>query len=194
LINIGNSPVQEIYVDAEVEFKTRKPLGNKYLPIHHYVFIDFLSPSTENSNYSKRETIVSFDNFVAREIITDFFEGRTNYNGGPFLPNQKEMKDSSLWSSPKIKIECLYSDIQKNYYCSEMQLFFHIYKDPTDGNKLKLNLLNDSEINFLGFSKISSKKMQKHFKINRHLRYTAFFGESFEKNELVVVGVKWEKN
>jgi hypothetical protein len=187
LINIGNYPAQEIYVDADVEFIKRKPFGYKYLPVHRYTFVDFLSPFVENGNFSKKKSYVSFDNFVAREMIKDFYEGKNNHHGTPFLPSPKEMRDPYFWSSPKINIKCLYSDIQKNYYCSELQMFFHIWKDPNDSNKLKIYKLNDNEFNYLGVKRISFKQLQKHFKKNRHLRYTAFDGKSYKKDDLVVL-------
>lgn len=187
LINIGNCPAQEIYIDGNVEFIKRKPLGHKYLPVHLYTFMDFLSPFAENSSFSKKKTHVCFDNFVAREMIKDFYEGRNNHHGTPFLPGPKEMKDPYFWASPKINIKCLYSDIQKNYYCSELQTFFHIWKDPDDGNKLKIYLLNSNELSFLGIKRISFNQLQKHFKKNRHLRYTAFDGKSYKKDDLVVL-------
>lgn len=187
LINIGNCPAQEIYIDADVEFIKRKPFGHKYLPVHLYTFIDFLSPFVENGSFSKKKTQVSFDNFVAREMIKDFYEGRNNPNGTPFLPSPKEMKDPYFWASPKINIKCLYSDIQKNYYCSELQMFFHIWKDPVDGDKLKIYVINDKELSFLGIKRISFNQVQKHFKKNRHLRYTAFDGKSYKKDDLVVL-------
>ena len=184
--NIGNNPAQNICVDANVNFKKRKPLNNKELPIHMPTFIDFLPPQSDNSNFSEKEVNLSFDNFVARELIKDFFEGRKDPPGSPFLVNNKEMKDLDLWPSPKIIVRCLYSDIQGQNYSSEIRLFFHIYKD-SDEKKLKIYLLNMNELNFIGIKRVSKRYREKYLKNTRSLRYTAFDGEKYHKDELILL-------
>ena len=83
LANIGNQPAQNVYVDAEIHFKVNRPLGKKSLPVHLPEFISFLAPQTiENKTAS---VSARFDNFVARELIRDFFEGRRNMEGSPFF-------------------------------------------------------------------------------------------------------------
>jgi hypothetical protein len=186
ILNIGNNPAQNICIDANVNFKKRKPLDYKELPIHLPTFIDFLPPQSGNDIFSEKKVNISFDNFVARELIKDFFEGRKDWPGSPLLVNDNEMKDLDLWPSPKITVRCLYSDIQGQNYCSEIQLFFHIYKD-SDEKKLKIYLLNMGELNFIGIKRVSKRYREKYLKNTRSLRYTAFFGEKHHKNELILL-------
>lgn len=79
IINIGNIPAQNIILDAEVKFKKRRPLGVDVLPSHRYDFIDFLSPESSNKKRSLRKSSVSFDGFVAKEVIRDFL--KVGWNG-----------------------------------------------------------------------------------------------------------------
>jgi hypothetical protein len=184
--NIGNNPAQNIYADAIVYFKERRPLKYKELPIHMPDFIDFLPPISSNRSSSEKDITLSFDNFVARELIKDFFEGRTDSPGFPFLINDYELKNLDLWPSPKIIVRLLYSDIQGQNYCSEIQLFFHIYKD-SDEKKMKIYLSNMGEINFIGIKRVSKRYREKYLKNTRSLRYTAFNGEKYHKDELILL-------
>ncbi len=151
LANIGAHSAQNIYFDAEAQFKGRKPLSKHSLPVHLPEFLSFLSPNKGN-NSENIKTSARFDNYVAREVIRDFFQGRIGFEGFAFLPSKKEIKDRRLWPSPKLTIMCLYSDIQGQNYISELQLFFHIWKD-TVKNKLDIYLLNMQELEFIGIRK-----------------------------------------
>lgn len=187
LTNIGNHPAQNIYVDAEVHFKVNRPLGKKALPVHLPEFVSFLAPL---SNDIKTASVSArFDNFVARELIRDFFIGRRNLEGSPFLPSKAEMKNPKLWSSPKIIIRCFYSDIQGHNYLSEQQLFFHIWKDSEHG-KLSISLLNMAELQFVGIKPVSKRFREHSIKNNRHKRYMAFDGGNYSKKDLLLLVAK----
>lgn len=187
LTNIGNQPAQNIYVDAEVYFKENRPLGNKALPVHLPEFISFLAPQSKDD----KATIISarFDNFVARELIRDFFKGRHSLEGLPFLPSRAEMENPKLWPSPKVIIRCFYSDIQGHNYLSEQLLFFHIWKDNEHG-KLDIYLLNMQELQFVGIKPVSKTFREHYIKNNRHKRYMSFDGEFYSKKELLLLTAK----
>jgi hypothetical protein len=190
LANIGNQPAQNIYVDAEVNFKVNRPLGKKTLPVHLPEFISFLAPqSIENKTAS---VSVRFDNFVARELIRDFFEGRHNMEGMPFLPSRAEMENPKLWPSPKVIIRCFYSDIQGHNYLSELQFFFHIWKD-SEHSKLDINLVNMQELQFIGIKPVSTRFRDRYIKNNRHKRYMSFDGKKYSKNDLLLLAAKRTK-
>ena len=186
IVNIGNIPAQSIIVDAEVTFKKRRPLGNKALPVHYPHFIEFLSPESTREKRSEKEVSVSFDRFVAREIILDFFEGRRGLPGSPFLPSVEEMQDTELWPSPLLNFRCLYSDIHGQNYCSEIRRFFHIWRD-TEKIALDIYLLNMGEVGFKGISKIDKAYVEGYNYHRRHLRYTAFDGEKYDEGELLLL-------
>ena len=186
VVNIGNIPAQNIIVDAEVKFKTRMPLGNNRLPIHLYNFIDFLSPESTNKVRSEKEVSVSFDNFVAKEIIFDFFEGRREWPGFPHLPSTEEIQDLKLWPSPSFEIRCLYSDIHGQNYCSEIQRFIHIWRD-TDNKKLDIYFTNMDESSFKGIRKIDQAYKDNYNYRRRNLRYSAFDGKKYEEDDLILL-------
>jgi hypothetical protein len=186
VVNIGNIPAQNIIVDAEVKFKKRKPLGNKSLPTHLYNFIDFLSPESSNKERSEKEVSISFDNFVAKEIILDFFEGRIQWSGFPDLPSTKEIQDSKLWPSPCFEIRCLYSDIHGQNYCSEIQRFIHIWRD-TDKNRLDIYFTSMGESSFKGITKIDQTYKENYNYRKRNLRYSAFDGKKYEEDDLILM-------
>ncbi|MDD5222397.1 MAG: hypothetical protein PHE84_00270 [bacterium] len=186
LNNIGNNPAQNIYIDSHVFFKKRRQFGKNTLPIHLPEFISFIPPFTENNEKSQIKITLAYDGFLAKEIIKDFFGSRNNY-GFPWLSFSNEMKSSILWPSPRIKIKCFYSDIQNRHYCSEHSLFFHIFWDP-DIRKLGIYLLrNLEELSFFGIENISRISIRKHFKKQRSLRYTSFYGQKFKRNELILL-------
>lgn len=187
LTNIGNQPAQNIYFDAEVHFKVNRPLGEKTLPVHLPEFVSFLAPQ---SNDNKTTSVSArFDNFVARELIRDFFGGRRNMEGSPFLPSRAEMENPKLWPSPKVIIRCFYSDIQGHNYLSEQLLFFHIWKDSEHG-KLDIYLLNMQELQFVGIRPVSKRFREKYIKNNRHKRYMSFDGEKYSKKDLLLLTAK----
>lgn len=190
LTNIGSQPAQNIYIDAEVHFKVNRPLGNKVLPVHLPVFIPFLAP--QSNDYKTSGVSVRFDNFVARELIRDFFEGRRDMEGSPFLPSKTEMRDPNLWPSPKVIIRCFYSDIQGHNYISESQLFFHIWKDSEHG-KLGIYILNMQELEFVGIKPVSNMFRERYIKTNRHKRYMSFDGGKYSKKDLVLLSVRRRK-
>ena len=187
LTNIGNQPAQNIYVDADVHFKENRPLGKKALPVHLPEFISFLAPQ---SNDDKTASVsVRFDNFVARELIRDFFKGRRNMDGSPFLPSRAEMESPKLWPSPKVIIRCFYSDIQGHNYLSEQLLFFHIWKDSEHG-KLGIYRLNMQELQFVGIKPVSKRFREHYLKNNRHKLYISFYGEKYSKMDLLLLAAK----
>ncbi|MCJ7481371.1 MAG: ATP-binding protein [Thermodesulfovibrionales bacterium] len=186
VVNIGNIPAQNIIVDAEVRFKKRRPFGNKSLPIHLYKFIDFLSPESTNKERSEKEVMVSFDNFVAKEIIFDFFEGRNKWPGFPFLPSIEDMQDAKLWPSPSFEIRCLYSDIHGQNYCSEIQRFIHIWPD-SKKKILDIYFTNMNESSFKGIKKIDQAYKDNYNYQRRNLRYSAFDGKKYDKGELMLL-------
>lgn len=195
--NIGNSPAQKIFLDADTTFKNRRPLNRKNLPIPSYNFIDFLGSSEEigSSNEVKDllKSSIAFKGFVSQEIIKDFFEGRKDFKGFPTLPHNEEMKDPNLWPSPKVRIVCFYSDIQENVYCSELEFFFHIWVDKENNNELKIYSLNLEDIGFLGVRQVTKKHKQEHFRRTRNFRYCSFWGKEFRQNELVLLRAERKK-
>jgi hypothetical protein len=192
LTNIGNQPAQNIYVDAEVHFKVNRPLGNKSLPVHLPNFVSFLAPQSNKSDKTT-STSARFDNFVARELILDFFRGRRGMEGFPFLPSRAEMENQKLWPSPKVIIRCFYSDIQGQNYLSELQLFFHIWKDSEHG-KLDIYLLNMQELEFVGIRPVSKRFRERHINNNRHKRYMSFDGEKYSKKDLLLLSTRKIEN
>jgi hypothetical protein len=187
LANIGNQPAQNIYIDAEAYFKTNSPLGEQSLPVHSPEFVTFLAP---NSRENDKETNVSarFDNFVARELIRDFFIGRKNMEGFPFLPSRIEMEKKRLWPSAKIIIRCLYSDIQGQNYLSQLQLFFHLWRD-SDLKKLNIYVLNMQDIQFIEIKPISKRFRERYIKNKRYKRYMSFDGEEHSKSDLLLLSM-----
>jgi hypothetical protein len=186
VVNIGNIPAQDIIVDAEVRFKKRRPLGKKSLPVHLYKFIDFLSPESTSKERSEKEVAVSFDKFVAKEIIFDFFEGRKEWPGFPHLPSIEEMQDAKLWPSPSFEIRCLYSDIHGQNYCSEIQRFIHIWRD-TENKILDIYFTNMDESSFKGIRKIDQAYKDNYNYQRRNLRYSAFDGNEYDEGELLLL-------
>ncbi|MHA2309245.1 MAG: AlbA family DNA-binding domain-containing protein, partial [Candidatus Heimdallarchaeaceae archaeon] len=81
LANIGNIPAQNVIVDAEIHFAKRRPCNSDSLPIHLYQFIDFLPPISILKEMNGGNYHVIFDNFIAKEIILDFFENRKKFKG-----------------------------------------------------------------------------------------------------------------
>lgn len=185
LINIGNQPAQNIYFDAEAHFKTNRPLGKKVLPLHLPEFLPFLSPK---SNANQEPAIVSaqFHNFVGKELIRDFFKGRRSLEGLAFLPSKAEMKNRALWPSPKILVHCFYSDIQGQHFVSEIELFFHIWRDKDHG-KLGVYVLNMQELEFIGIRRVSRRFREAYIKKNRSNRYSSFSGDKYSKGELLLL-------
>ena len=186
VVNIGNIPAQNIIVDAEVKFKKRRPLGNKSLPVHLYSFIEFLSPESTSKERSEKEVTVSFDNFVAKEIIIDFFDGRNEWPGFPNLPSIEEMQDASIWPSPSFEIRCLYSDIHGQNYSSEIQRFIHIWRD-TKKKILDIYFINMDESSFKGIRKIEQSYKDNYNYQRRNLRYSAFDGNKYDESDLVLL-------
>ena len=190
LSNIGNNPAQNIYLDAEVQFKANRPLGYNSLPIHLPEFIPFLEPGNLKDKDHSRNFQIRFDNFVAHVIIKDFFTLRNSFKGIAFLPSKKEIDNPDLWPSPRIIIKCFYTDIQGQNYLSTVQTFFHVWKDP-ENSKYDIYLMNFREIDFIGIKQISRRYRNKHVEDNRHLRYSAFYGEKHAKNEVVLLTKKF---
>lgn len=186
VINIGSLPAQNIIVDAEVRFKQRRPLGNKSLPVHRYTFIDFLSPESITLERSEEEVTIAFDNFVAKEIVLDFFEGRAGWSGFPSLPSTEEMQDSKLWPSPSFEIRCLYSDTHGQNYCSEIQRFIHVWRD-TENMILDMYLMSMAESSFRGIRKIDQAQKDNYNYQRRNLRYSAFDGKEYDEGELILM-------
>ena len=185
LVNIGNHPAQNIMLDAEVTFKTQTPFGVNTLPVHLPKSIGFL-PSVSHGDIGKVKLNLAFDNFVAKEIIRDFFVSRKNWDGLPFLPTHEEIRDPRLWPSSRITARCIYSDIQGEEYISESQLFFHIWRNEKE-KELEIYIFSLGEIEFVGVKKISRRYRKKYIKERRHLRYASFSGEEHKKRELMLL-------
>ena len=192
LSNIGNNPAQNIYLDAEVQFKAIKPLGYNCLPIHLPEFIPFLEPENTKDKDHSHKFRIRFDNFVSHVMIKDFFTLRNSFKGLAFLPSKKEIDDPNLWPSPRIIIKCFYADIQGQNYLSSLQSFFHVWKD-SENSKYDIYLMNFQEIDFIGIKKISRRYRIKHVEGNRHLRYSAFYGEKHTKNEVLFLTKKFSE-
>ena len=186
IANLTNSPAQDVLVDANAYFITRKPFGNAWLPTdkpQHFSFI----PSRSDTATDHRQSIeICFDNYVVSEILKDFCEGRKKLEGLPVHATQREIKRKNLWASPRILLRCFYKDIQSINYISEYQFFFHLSHDESE-SKLKCYILNMEELGFLGIKKIHASKRYKYLEHARHLRYVSFWGEEFKKKELVVL-------
>ncbi|MDD5068961.1 MAG: hypothetical protein PHN89_05210, partial [Candidatus Pacebacteria bacterium] len=48
-------------------------------------------------------------------------------------------------------------------------------------------LRNLEELSFFGIENISRISIRKHFKKQRSLRYTSFYGQKFKRNELILL-------
>jgi hypothetical protein len=53
--------------------------------------------------------------------------------------------------------------------------------------------MNFQEVDFIGIKKISLRYRNKHVEGNRHLRYSAFYGEKHAKNEVLLLTKKFEE-
>jgi hypothetical protein len=186
IVNIGSIPAQSIVVDAEVRFKKRRPLNYKSLPTHLYQFVEFLSPESTSKERSEIDVNLSFDNFVAKQIILDFFEGRKNYRGFPDMPSTKELHNLKIWPSPAFNIRCLYSDTHGQNYCSEIQRFVHIWRD-TKKNSLGIYFMSLGEVGFKGVKKIDQVYKENYNYQKRNLRYSGFHGKKYKDGELILL-------
>lgn len=184
--NLGNSPAQDIFLDAKVHFIVRKPFKHAWLPIDKPKHISFISAESSSENDNKQAVNIGFDNFVVREMLYDFCEGRNRHEGHAVHASHKEIQNKKLWTSPKIVLTCYYKDIQSINYSSEYQFFFHLYFDETE-SKLKCYILNNEDLGFIGIKKIRPSYRRKHLKKIRHLRYISFWGKHFSKKDLVVL-------
>ena len=192
ITNIGNNPAQNICVDGNVTFIKTHPRGYKTLPIHSPTYYNIIpSVNMENGNFVT--STVCFDNFVARETIKDFYESYKYEKMSPNLPTSKELKDKRFWHSPKITINCFYSDIQGNHYCTSQEHFFHMWYD-SDNNKEAIYLLNMHDLNYQKVQRVSKRFREKYFKNSRHLRYTAFDGGKYKKNTLLCYAITKNKD
>ncbi len=183
--NIGSNPAQDISVDGEAFFKNQTPFGYKSLPVHLPEHINILAPKSVDQK--EVQTSVHFDNFVAREILIDHFNNTSK--GMAILPYRNEITDRKIWPSPKLRIKCYYSDIQNNYYKSEIDLFFHAYVS-TETSRIEIHLLNMFDLNFAKVRKISRfARTRSLFKV-RHKRHISFFGTAYPKDDLVTLVIK----
>lgn len=186
IANLGNSPAQDVFLDATVHFVTRKPFRNTWLPIDKPRHLSFI-PAQGGQGANNSKTIdICFDNYVVGEILKDFCEGRKQLKGHAILASPKEIQNKNLWPSPRIVLTCFYNDIQSINYCSEYQFFFHLYQDESDSN-LKCYILNMGDLGFMGVRKIRSGERHRYLKKTRHLRYISFWGKKFSKDELVLL-------
>ena len=192
LTNIGNIPAQDIILDAEVHFAKRRPFDLESLPIHLYEFIDFLPSISLLKEMNENKYHINFDNFIAKEIILDFFENRKNFRGGPILPTEEEFTDKKIWPSPLISIKAIYSDINSQNYCSEIQNFFHLFVDG-DKHNLNMYLLKHGEFGFKGVKKVSKRFREEYSIKKRYLRYSAFDGKEYPEDTLILLSVKWKE-
>lgn len=186
IVDLSNSPAQDVFFDAIVFFIKRKPLGNSWLPIDKPKHINFISSKSDSKSKNRLTIEICFDNFVVREILKDFCEGRIHLEGHPVNATKEEIKKKELWLSPRIVLKCFYKDIQSINYVSECQFFFHLWHDETDA-KIKCSIEDMKDLDFLGIRKIRASKKLKYLKLARHLRYISFWGQEFSKNELVVL-------
>lgn len=186
IANLGNSPAQDVFLDAKTYFVTRKPFRNSWLPIDKPKHFSFISSKVDTGDENKKNIVICFDNFVVGEILKDFCEGRKSLEGHAVHATKKEIKNKKLWPSPRIVLTCFYKDIQSINYSSEYQFFFHLWYDDSE-SKLKCNILDMEEIGFLGIKKISPLKRHRYLNQARHLRYVSFWGKEFSKKELVVL-------
>ncbi|MBE3128619.1 MAG: hypothetical protein IMZ60_02955 [Actinobacteria bacterium] len=186
IANLGNSPAQDIFLDAKVHFVIRKPFKNLWLPIDKPKHLSFLSSQGDKGASNKKIIDICFDNFVVGEMLKDFCEGRKHLEGHAVLASQKEIQNKTLWPSPRIVLTCYYKDIQSINYCSEYQFFFHLYFDEPE-SKIKCYILNIEDLGFLGIKKIRAGMRHRYLKQTRHLRYVSFWGKKFSKDELVLL-------
>lgn len=186
IANLGNSPAQDVFLDAKAYFVTRKPFRNLWLPIDKPKHFSFMSSQVDTGKDNKKNIDICFDNFVVSEILKDFCEGRKSLEGHAVHATKKEIKNKKLWPSPRIVLTCFYKDIQSINYSSEYQLFFHLWYDESE-SKMKCYILNMEELGFLGIKKISSSMRHRYLKQTRHLRYVSFWGKEFSKKELVLL-------
>ena len=186
IANLSSSPAQDVYLDAEVHFIVRKPFKHSWLPTDKPKHLNFIPSESSSKGDSKQTISMCFDNFVAREMLIDFCQGRKQLEGHAVQASHDEIKNRKLWTSPKIVLICYYKDIQSLHYCSECQFFFHLYFDESE-SKLKCYILNIEDLGFLGIKKIRSSFRKKHLKKIRHLRYISFWGDKFSKKDLVVL-------
>ncbi len=186
IANLGNSPAQDIFLDAKAHFVTRKPFRNSWLPIDKPEHFSFMSSQVDKGEDNKKKIDIGFDNFVVGEILKDFCEGRKSLEGHAVHATKKEIKNKKLWPSPRIVLTCFYKDIQSINYSSEYQLFFHLWHDESE-SKMKCYILKMEDLGFLGIKKISSSMRHRYLKQTRHLRYVSFWGKEFSKKELVLL-------
>jgi hypothetical protein len=88
--------------------------------------------------------------------------------------------------------QCTFCTNVPSYSYSSLQSFFHIWKD-SENSKYDINLMNFQEVDFIGIKKISLRYRNKHVEGNRHLRYSAFYGEKHAKNEVLLLTKKFEE-
>jgi len=186
IVNLSNSPAQDVFLDAKVHFITRKPFRNTWLPIDKPKHLSFISSESSSGENNKQTIDICFDNFVVSEILHDFCEGRKQLEGHAVLASQREIQNKKLWPSPRIVLTCYYKDIQSINYCSEYQFFFHLYFDESE-SKVKCYILNMEDLGFLGMKKIRASKRHRYLRQIRHLRYVSFWGKEFSKEDLVVL-------
>jgi glycosyltransferase involved in cell wall biosynthesis len=186
IANLSNSPAQDVFLDAKVHFIVRKPFKHAWLPVDKPKHLSFISSESSSESDNKQTINICFDNFVVREMLYDFCEGRKQLEGHAVHASHDEIQNKKLWTSPRIVLTCYYKDIQSINYCSEYQFFFHLYFDESE-SKLKCYILNIEDLGFLGIKKIRSSYRKKHLKKIRHLRYASFWGDKFSKKDLVVL-------
>jgi hypothetical protein len=58
---------------------------------------------------------------------------------------------------------------------------------------LEMYLLNHGEFGFKGVEKVSKKFREEHTINRRHLRYSAFDGNEYPKDTLLLLSVKWKE-
>lgn len=184
LSNTGNNIAQRLCLDGCVYFNTVKPYKLDFLPVHLPEYINILSPYKTNEKDSTILTSVRFDNFIAKQIMLDFYSKRKKSKGSPYLPFENELIKTKEYPSPRLLVNCYYSDIQGTEYCSSQYKYFHMYSDYAD-KKIKISLINMGDLEYANIKQISGKKRAKIFRTLRHLRYTAFDGKLYRKNDLI---------
>ena len=177
LDNISSNAAQNLTIDGIVKFKVKKPLNMDSLPVHLPEHKDFLT----KDNFIK--VTVSFNGYIAREIIKDYLEGRKN-KLSPFLPKAGDKDNKLYWDSPLLIIKVFYYDIQGQEYVSERECFFHCWENKKT-KKLEISLVNPEMRGFTKVRQLKENYIKKYLDNNRHKRYCSFNGEKYRKNDTV---------
>jgi hypothetical protein len=185
LSNIGNQLAQSVYLDGGVNFHILKPYNHNFLPIHLPQFEDIIPKYNTEDSSTLFRMMISYDNYLAKQILLDFIELKKKHYGLPFLPTENETAKSKEWVSPKLSIKCYYSDILGTRYEASKVLFFHMYLG--DDKQIHLYKLSMAELDFTKTKRISVKTLENTMKNLVHLRYTSFDGKKYKKNDRLVL-------